>query len=276
MKKLFLLLSVVVISFSFVLKKNKTKDIPEFNYMPAGAFQAFDSVISTPSFFISTTEVTTKQYFVFLDELKAKNEVGIYNIAYPKNIINGVVLLGDRPITNISYEGAMAYCKWLENKLKKNEISKDNLYLFDEKSNFKGSITLPSKVEWAYAAKGGVDSKYYWSNFGNVKQKDICNYRELKPEEILYKDGFVEYKLNDDLHKINKVMSLKPNDYGLFDMSGNVSEMTIEKGIAMGGSFLDGLPDCSTESFQEFSKPSKTIGFRPVVILPGNNLLKSK
>lgn len=60
--------------------------------------------------------------------------------------------------------------------------------------------------------------------------------------------------------------SFYPNDWGLYNMSGNVAEMISEKGIAMGGSWHDTGYDVRTESAQSYTDASPLIGFRPVLV----------
>lgn len=261
MKTSFLLLITAIISFSFIIKKGKTKDIPKFNYIPAGSFHAFDTVVSAHAFFISTTEVTNKQFSLFIRE--------------NNSLTQNKIVEDDKPITNLTYEEALAYCKWLEEKINSKEITIKDLKGFED-DNLKIQVTLPSIVEWTSAAKSMVDSKYYWDKLTNINTDEQCNFRKLKSEEIIYINNTVKYKLKDDLHSSKSVSSFAPNDFGLYDMCGNVAEMTIDKGIAMGGSFLDGLSSCSTESYQKYSNAKNNIGFRPIItFLGGRKLLEN-
>ena len=55
-----------------------------------------------------------------------------------------------------------------------------------------------------------------------------------------------------------------PNQYGLFCMQGNVSEMTSDQGIAVGGNYQLTAADARFNSKQEYKKAEVWLGFRCV------------
>jgi len=93
---------------------------------------------------------------------------------------------GNRPVINVSWEDANRYTLWLSKKSGK-------------------KIRLPSEAEWEYAARAGTKTKY---SFGN-SAKNI--------------DDF-SWNYNNSENKTHIVGQKLPNNYGLFDIEGNVAE----------------------------------------------------
>ncbi|MCU0356133.1 MAG: SUMF1/EgtB/PvdO family nonheme iron enzyme [Cyclobacteriaceae bacterium] len=82
------------------------------------------------------------------------------------------------------------------------------------------NFRLPSEAEWEYAARGGRDmAKYPWGN-PYVRNAKGCLLANFKPGRgNFYDDGFAYTA---------PVQSFFPNDYGLYDMAGNVSEWCLD------------------------------------------------
>jgi formylglycine-generating enzyme required for sulfatase activity len=230
-------------------------------------------------FFISKYEITNQQYLAFLQSLKEQGDIENLEVARVKqeywkklNVIDftegyhnyhGFAAF---PVVNVSYEGAMLYCQWLEDQI--------NLE-FDHRSEIE--VRLPNRNEWIRAARGERQDIYAWQTpyLMDEKGKYHCNFKRLGAELIHYDADLDEYRIinnydGPDVTITTKAGAFKPNCFGLFDMCGNVAEMISEPGIAVGGSFESPGYDVRIESKHEYEDASPCVGFRPVVIVKKN------
>lgn len=152
------------------------------------------------------------------------------------------------PIVNVSWNDAVEYCDWLSDKT-------GNMY------------SLPTEAQWEYAARGGSLSKGF--KFSGGQSMDAVGWFKPNSKE-----------------QTSPVAEKRPNELGLYDMSGNVWEwcrdwfgdytataQTNPKGptsgqdrVLRGGSGYDAATDCRA-SFRYSFDPSFRLsnrGFRVV------------
>ena len=97
------------------------------------------------------------------------------------------------PVVHIAYEDALAYCKW-------------------------ANRSLPTEAQWESAAQGTNENMIFtWGNDLNMLNSNANTWQGVFPIKNESKDGF-EY--------ISPVKSYPPNSIGIFDMTGNVWELT--------------------------------------------------
>lgn len=116
----------------------------------------------------------------------------------------------DYPVVGVSWEQANAFCNWRTDYLRRS-LGREGVYI--------EPYRLPTEAEWEYAARAGVDENMYpWEGELALSEDRGCFYANFKPGE----GNFVR-----DGHLItSRVGTYAPNDFGLYDMAGNVSEWT--------------------------------------------------
>ncbi len=115
----------------------------------------------------------------------------------------------DYPVVGVSWEQANAFSNWRTDFLRRS-LGREGIYI--------EPYRLPTEAEWEYAARAGnSESSYPWEETLPMDERG-CFYANFKPME----GDFVR-----DGHVITSpVGTYKPNDFGLYDMAGNVSEWT--------------------------------------------------
>lgn len=93
---------------------------------------------------------------------------------------------GRRPVINVSWEDAWAYCAWLSEQTGQH-------------------YRLPTEAEWEYAARAGTDTEYWWGDS-----------EESAGDHAWYSEN--------SSGKTQPVGQKSPNPWGLHDMAGNVWE----------------------------------------------------
>ncbi len=112
----------------------------------------------------------------------------------------------DYPVVGVTWEQAVAFCNWR------------SMYLNAHQTVSAQNYRLPTEAEWEYAARGGRDMATYPWGSGYARNEQGCFMANFKP----FRGGYAE----DQAAITMKVGSYPANDYGLYDMAGNVSEWT--------------------------------------------------
>ncbi|MEW6470501.1 MAG: SUMF1/EgtB/PvdO family nonheme iron enzyme [Bacteroidota bacterium] len=174
------------------------------------------------------------------------------------NELTGQALLErilDMPVTGITYEQAQQYLEWRTGLAQE---SKDI-----QKTGYKVKARMMTKEEWTKLANDAgphqPENKTAKIDSANAEGCYMLKVKEDKPckssaEGIrLYGEGIVT------------IYSYFPDRLGLYNMFGNVAEMTQEKGVAMGGSYQDYASACDASKSVSFTGAQPWLGFRCVL-----------
>jgi len=117
----------------------------------------------------------------------------------------------DYPVIGVSWDQARAFCHW--------RTKKRNSYLSGKKNAaLVPAFRLPTEAEWEFAARGGLNfGKYPWGGPSTTSDRG-CFLANFKPVRGDYAVDGALYTLEAE--------SFNANDYGLYNMAGNVSEWT--------------------------------------------------
>jgi formylglycine-generating enzyme len=111
----------------------------------------------------------------------------------PKSNIN---TFDNHPVVHVSFGDAEAYAAWAGKQ-------------------------LPTEAEWEFAARGGLDgAEFAWGDQFTPGGEHMANtWQGEFPRQNLNEDGY---------ERTSPVKAFPPNDYGLYDMTGNVWEWTAD------------------------------------------------
>ena len=230
------------------------------------------------------TEVSNEMYELFLNDLLQSKR--FEDLALAKNpavewrslLSNELKGLSDEklfllgkpdkpgfPALNMSYEAAQMYCRWLTDVYNQIEHRK--------KPSEKAAFRLPTEKEWEFLALGGKEKRSYaWegSDLRNAKGCYLANINTIDAANTYDKQEFCpscnQYNLDGGLFTVT-TGSYLVNEFGLYNMIGNVAEMVAEKGISKGGSWNTKGNDASILKSETYSGPNAYTGFRVVMIL---------
>ena len=110
------------------------------------------------------------------------------------------------PVVGVTWEQAHAFCHWRTQLLRSQQHVMVNAY------------RLPTEAEWEYAARGGRRMAMYPWGDRYARDAKGCFLANFKPYRGSYHDDTGVGTL--------PVGEFEPNDFGLFDMAGNVAEWT--------------------------------------------------
>lgn len=307
-------------------------------YIPPGSFHmgqndqdvpysqiAHQKQITISAFFMDETEITNNEYRQFVygpteeekgrmkesyDNLQDTIDPYLWEVIVPDTTVwtrdfsysyNEPLLenyfwhpaFDNYPVVGVNWYAAQEFCKWRTTLL--------NNYRTEEGRELPAMprFRLPTEAEWEYAARGGYEHKLYPWEGPYLRNSKGCFLANFKP-------GRGDY-IADNFEYTAPVDSYFPNDYGLFNMPGNVAEWceddfagsgfvyahdlnpvyydkTISKDkrtpggakirkVIRGGSWKDigYFLSCGTRTYEYADTAKSFIGFRAVVTVIGRS-----
>jgi gliding motility-associated lipoprotein GldK len=141
---------------------------------------------------------------------------------------------GNYPVVGVSWDQAKAFCQW--RTLYKNSYQKT------KGKAAVNSFRLPSEAEWEYAARGGLSGATFPWGGPYTKNDRGCFMANFKPLRGNYVADQALYTVEADAYE--------PNDFNLYNMSGNVAEWTMSSYHSSSYEFSSTInPNVSDENY---------------------------
>lgn len=190
----------------------------------------FNKQVTIGPFYMDDTEITNNEYRQFMEDITEGSESDLPEGFVIEDLVPDSTVwvrdfthhMGDPlmvyywshpafdnyPVVGVDWEAAKYFCKWRTDHL--------NNYRADRGLFPMPNFRLPSEAEWEYAARGGRDmNKYPWGS-PYIRNQKGCLLANFKPGRGNYFDDGFAYT--------SPVATFFANDYGLYEMSGNVAE----------------------------------------------------
>ena len=108
----------------------------------------------------------------------------------------------NQPVTGVTWKDAKHFAKWLTEQNK-------GKYLF----------RLPTEAEWEHACRANTSTARYWGD----ASEEACKYGNVA-DRTMANEAIEFHHCDDGFLGTAPVGSFRPNDFGLYDMLGNVWE----------------------------------------------------
>ncbi len=191
---------------------------------------SFNKRVTVAAFYMDDTEITNHEYRQFTsallkDSVSVLGEDKIFSAYYPDTTVwnsdftyhNGDPMteyyfsspaFDLYPVVGVSWDAAKYFCLW-RSKMMNDFRKKQGLYILPR-------FELPSESEWEWAARGArAATKYPWGN-PYVANAVGCLQANFKPHRGNYDADGYSYT--------SPANAFEPNDFGLYNMAGNVAE----------------------------------------------------
>ena len=167
------------------------------------------------AFYMGASNVTRGQFAAFINDTGYKTDVEkggsvVVWDGFNLNTVKGVTWnkpgfdqTDEHPVVCVSYNDAVAFCKWLSRKTGK-------------------AVTLPTEAQWEYAARAGTSTLYPWGENPD-DGKGWCNGNDQAAKKK-FSDKGEYFNWDDGYLYTSPVGKFKTNGFGLYDTQGNAAE----------------------------------------------------
>lgn len=283
-----LITSITILSFS--KPKKPVRDLEGmkkamktgYSYIPSGITLVDGDTVSCQGFFMMKEEVSNFSYREYLADLKKNGRTEEYKLALPdtskwntpslsaekyvSHYFNHPAYL-QYPLVNVSKAQAEKYCEWLSQVWRKNTGNESIVF------------RLPTRAEFLRAANGNsINRPYAWnspflrnedgvfqSNFLHTGAEAVS--RDPESGKFIVKEVPFDYLQPGAKYAdlTAPVRSFWPNEFGIYNLNGNVAEMISDGNSAVGGDWNSPGYDIRNQSVKAFTEAAPTVGFRPVM-----------
>ena len=169
------------------------------------------------------------------------------------------------PVVGVSYEQAEMYCKWRSEAVMltvNDELAKNN-----KKFRVKYTYYLPALEEYRKASDSLMER-------GTLDVRVTRNINRLFPKEDPGKSYYMANVWQplplfkgrrvwlNQFHRFGYIFENPPNSKKIYNIYGNVSEMTSEEGKSFGGSWIHDSWKISRDAVFYYDRPQHWLGFR--------------
>jgi len=260
MKRVILIVLPLFFLLSFSAKKKR-------RFIPPGMVRISDTL------FMDKTEVTNLSWYEYLYWLKNMygSDSPEYQAAVPdstvwlydgmssnlpwQNSFKQIKFFKDYPVSGISYDQALAFCKWRTDRVR------HFVSLSDRYRDCDFSFRLPSCAEWEFVSDGSPEV------FSHLNPPIVINASPTATIMNVTWPANLHFEQGASFSHPIAVGSYKPNRLGIYDMTGNVAEMLREKGLAKGGSFYHSVSEARNGKSISYEKATAWLGFRCVCVV---------
>jgi formylglycine-generating enzyme required for sulfatase activity len=271
-----------------VLKVGNDRFSIDFLPIPAGRFLMGSSVsdslaydnekpqqaMELPDYWMARFPVTVAQFSAFAEANKdyrttaEKRGSGIAYTGSQWEEVKGAYWMAPRgkdssikekmnhPVSQVSWEDAMTFCRWL-NELVKGQLPADHV------------LRLPGEAEWEKAARGAAGNLYPWGN--DAPDDKRCNFnmniKDITPVGHYSPQGDSPYGCVDMAGNVWEWTHSLINNYPYQFDDGREKENASKARVLRGGAFSsgDGRVRCAVRNYNDPNSRSVNVGFRVCV-----------